>query len=378
VPILVRPVREQIEHDRVIRQLQDKWRKKYRADINPGDERTAVVQAGTAQFYPDLVLTTEGQKKPSAVVEVETGESVNHLEAMSQWATFAKSRIPFYLFVPAASLDTARRLVTDHSIELTELWTYFVIGEQIRFTPVIRSAASAGDVVVERSVPEKRTAKRDKAATAGPATAVVEGVTADEAEVAVEPAAPVVAKAAPQKASASKASADKAGPEKTGAEKAGAEKAAAEKGAEKVGAAGKSGDKAGGEKAAASGAGKSGDKAAAKQVPEKAEKAEKVAAAAVKAPAQPTRPQRSERAAAPAPTARRAASGGRGAAPPPRRKTAVVAKRAATPKRGPARPAAKRAVAAKHPARAAAKAAVRRPAKTSRPAAKRARAQKRK
>ena len=85
MPILVRPVREQIEHDRVIRQLQDKWRRKYQADINPGDERTAVVQAGTVQLYPDVVLTAEGQNKPNAVVEVETGESVNHLEALAEW-----------------------------------------------------------------------------------------------------------------------------------------------------------------------------------------------------------------------------------------------------------------------------------------------------
>ena len=360
MPILVRPVREQIEHDRVIRQLQDKWRRKYRADINPGDERTAVVQAGTAQFYPDLVLTTEGQKKPSAVVEVETGESVNHLEAMSQWATFAKSRIPFYLFVPAASLDTARRLVTDHQIELTELWTYFVIGEQIRFTPVIRAAGSAADSVVDRPTPEKRAGKRDKAAVAEVGSVEKADGLTDESP-------------------ADKAAAEK--PAEKPAEKAAA-KATAEKTADKLA-----------DKQAAKQADKLADRPANRPVDRQLDK---VAAAGKSAetPAPvakrdakpverrtperpPARPQRSERAAAPAPKARRAvATAGRGSAPPPRRK-AAPAKRAATPKRGAARPAAKRAVAAKRPARAAAKAAVRRPAKTSRPAAKRARAQKR-
>ena len=102
MPILVRPVREQIEHDRVIRQLQSKWRKKFKVDANPGDERSGGIKVGAAELFPDLILTSEGGKKPAAVIEIETGESVNHLEAMSQWANFAKSKIPFYLFVPGS------------------------------------------------------------------------------------------------------------------------------------------------------------------------------------------------------------------------------------------------------------------------------------
>src|SRR5205823_5650016 len=34
-PILVRPVREQLEHDRIIRLLHSKWRRKYEAGMNP-------------------------------------------------------------------------------------------------------------------------------------------------------------------------------------------------------------------------------------------------------------------------------------------------------------------------------------------------------
>jgi hypothetical protein len=140
VPILIRPVREQIEHDRVIRQLQVKWQRRFRADMNPGDERNAPLKVGTAQFFPDLILTIEGAKKPTAVVEVETGESVNHLEAMSQWKTYAKSKIPLILFVPTNSLDTTRRLSTEHGIDVAELWSYHSIGEQVRFANVVRSA----------------------------------------------------------------------------------------------------------------------------------------------------------------------------------------------------------------------------------------------
>ena len=55
-PILVRPVREQLEHDRLIRLLQTKLRRKFEAAINPGNEQTTPVGTGTTPIFPDLVL----------------------------------------------------------------------------------------------------------------------------------------------------------------------------------------------------------------------------------------------------------------------------------------------------------------------------------
>ncbi len=55
-PILVRPVREQLEHDRIIRLLQAKNRRKYDAGINPGAEQNVPVGTGPSAVYPDLVL----------------------------------------------------------------------------------------------------------------------------------------------------------------------------------------------------------------------------------------------------------------------------------------------------------------------------------
>ena len=108
-PILVRPVREQLEHDRVIRLLQAKYKRKFDVAINPGNEQTAPVGSGPAAWYPDLVLQERGRKLVG-VVEVETAESVNHLEAMSQWVAFSKFKAPFHLYVPTACIDNARRL----------------------------------------------------------------------------------------------------------------------------------------------------------------------------------------------------------------------------------------------------------------------------
>src|SRR5687768_18312232 len=93
-PILVRPVREQLEHDRVIRLLQAKSRRRYEAGINPGAEQNVAVGTGPSALYPDVVLqSTERGHRLQGVVEVETGESVNHLEALAQWAHFARLKI---------------------------------------------------------------------------------------------------------------------------------------------------------------------------------------------------------------------------------------------------------------------------------------------
>jgi hypothetical protein len=139
-PILVRPVREQAEHDRVIRLLQAKNRRRFDAGINPGAEQNVPVGSGPSAMYPDLVLQSpERGHRLQAVVEVETGESVNHLEALAQWAHFGKLRVPFHLYVPAGMVDVARRLSEDNQIHVDEIWSYHSIGDQVRFTLVHRS-----------------------------------------------------------------------------------------------------------------------------------------------------------------------------------------------------------------------------------------------
>ena len=122
-PILVRPVREQLEHDRLIRfLLLNKYKRRYEAAGNTGDERIASIKVGSTVLFPDIVLT-EG-KKVAGVVEVETGESVNNLEALAEWVHFAKARVPFYLYVPVGSYDSARRLCELRHVRPTEIWTY--------------------------------------------------------------------------------------------------------------------------------------------------------------------------------------------------------------------------------------------------------------
>jgi hypothetical protein len=139
-PILVRPVREQLEHDRVIRLLQAKNKRKYDAGINPGAERNVPVGTGAQALYPDLVLTSlDRGRRIEAVVEVETGESVNHLEALAEWAHFARLRPAFHLYVPSTMVDVARQLCDDNHIAVGEIWSYHGIGDDVRFTLVHRN-----------------------------------------------------------------------------------------------------------------------------------------------------------------------------------------------------------------------------------------------
>ena len=218
-PILVRPVREQLEHDRVIRLLQAKYKRKFEVAINPGNEQTAPVGASDAPWYPDLVLQTpDKNRKLAGVVEVESAESVNHLEAMSQWKAFAGLRVPFHLYLPTGSVDSARRYCADMDIPVAELWAYQSVGDQIRFTLVHRvgppedvketKAARASEPAAE---PRPRAAARPapaRAAAARPAAATRPAAAArprSNGQVARRPAAAAARRpATPARAAAAK------------------------------------------------------------------------------------------------------------------------------------------------------------------------------
>jgi len=169
-PILVRPVREQLEHDRMIRLLQGTCRRRYEAGINPGAEQNAPVGTGAAAIYPDLVLLSQERgHRLQVVIEVETGESVNHLEALAQWAHFAKLRAAFHLYVPAGMVDVARRLCEDNGIQVNEIWSYHTVGDQVRFTLVHRSREASPSARARVAARPAARAARKPARSAKPA-----------------------------------------------------------------------------------------------------------------------------------------------------------------------------------------------------------------
>lgn len=170
-PILVRPVREQLEHDRVIRLLQIKLKRKHDVITNIGEDQTVPVRIGPVQVFPDLLLTSgPGGRKVVGTVEVETAESVNHLEAMAQWAHLGRAKAPFHLYVPAGCVDIARRLAAENAVNVAEIWSYHTIGDQTRFTlvhrtpvPEPRRAAQPRPRDAARPAAAKRTASRPAA-----------------------------------------------------------------------------------------------------------------------------------------------------------------------------------------------------------------------
>jgi len=219
-------VREQLEHDRVIRLLQAKYKRKFEVAINPGNEQTAPVGPAESPWYPDLVLlASERTRKLVGVVEVETSESINHLEAMSQWKTFSSLNVQFHLYVPVSGVDSARRLCADHQIVTTEIWAYHSIGDQIRFTPVQR-APQAVDGKGRSASETREPAAPAKPAAAKPAASSRGAVSRPRTARPVKSAARSTARSKPRAAAArTKSSAASRRGDKTASRKATASKA---------------------------------------------------------------------------------------------------------------------------------------------------------
>ena len=105
---------------------------------------------GPRAVYPDLVLwSLERGHRLQAVVEVETGESVNHLEALAQWAHLSKLRAAFHLYVPAGMVDVARRLCEDNQIRRRT--------KSGAFTPSATRFASRSSIAARKPPPGRPT-----------------------------------------------------------------------------------------------------------------------------------------------------------------------------------------------------------------------------
>ena len=192
-PILVRPVREQFEHDRIIRVLQARYKRKFEVAINPGVEQNASVAINDLTMYPDLVLySPDKARKLQGTIEVETTESINTLEAMAEWGPFSRLKVPFHLYVPPNAIDTVRRLCTEHQIVAAEIWTYHTAVDQVRFTMVDRSPEAAKDAA-------RAAAREARQAPIKPAPAAKKPVAAKKPAKPAKPAK-AVKKAAPKPA----------------------------------------------------------------------------------------------------------------------------------------------------------------------------------
>lgn len=164
-PILTRPVREQLEHDRVIRQLQARYKRKNEVVINPGNEQNQSITVGELVVFPDLLMFAEGGRRLLGTVEVETSESVNAIEARAEWGVYSKLKVPLHLYVPPASVDAVKRICAEYQILVSELWTYTASFDQVRFNMVHRAPdAPVVRMAVAKSDPKPAPAKAKPAA----------------------------------------------------------------------------------------------------------------------------------------------------------------------------------------------------------------------
>jgi len=139
----LRPVREQLEHDHVIRLLQTRLRRRSQIAVNLGDEVTTLT-LGARKLYPDLMLTSNDRVNLlHTIVEVETNESINHLEAMAEWVPYGRVRAMFHLYVPSGCSEKTQQLCKEKKIQVDEIWSYHAVGDNMRFTLAYRAPENA-------------------------------------------------------------------------------------------------------------------------------------------------------------------------------------------------------------------------------------------
>ncbi len=126
-----------------------------------------------------------------AVIEVETVESVNNLEALAEWVPFGRLKPEFHLYVPAAMVDVARRMCTDSNIPVAEIHSYHWIGDEMRFLPVYKAPSdgrAAAAKPAPKAAPPKRAAAKSmkkKPAKAGGAEARQENLETGQTQIAL-------------------------------------------------------------------------------------------------------------------------------------------------------------------------------------------------
>jgi len=84
--------------------------------------------------------------------------------SIAQWAILGRQLSEFALYVPANSVEVTKRLCVENQIGVTEIWTYYEVGDQLRFAQVFRSPVelkiAAARAAASSAAAEKREAER--------------------------------------------------------------------------------------------------------------------------------------------------------------------------------------------------------------------------
>lgn len=101
-------------HDRVIQVAASNLTRtnNYRVYTNPGSQHNTRI----GNQYPDIILTPPNTNNVQFIIEVETIDSVNANEAISQWKIYANLGGTFYLLVPQESRILAGNICKQYGI----------------------------------------------------------------------------------------------------------------------------------------------------------------------------------------------------------------------------------------------------------------------
>jgi hypothetical protein len=80
--------------------------------INPGTQNATSVNS----LYPDIIITSKGDKNVKFIIEVETQDSIN-LNEVEQWKQYSQLGGIFYLLVPRDMKATAEILCHQNEVK---------------------------------------------------------------------------------------------------------------------------------------------------------------------------------------------------------------------------------------------------------------------
>ena len=111
----IRDYNKQNIHDRVIQVAADSLREtnSYIVYINPGTQHNTRI----GDLYPDIILTPTNSNNVQFIIEVETSDSVNANEALTQWRAYSNLGGTFYLLIPQESRILAENICRQYNIQ---------------------------------------------------------------------------------------------------------------------------------------------------------------------------------------------------------------------------------------------------------------------
>jgi len=127
---------DQESHDKLVKLVAESGRytsENYTMYTNPNGPSQWQKSAGKVndeEQYPDIVGISKTTNNSTIIAEIETETSVTEEESQ-QWKDYAKLGISFYLYVPLANVEDAKKLLKEKNITIKGLRGYEVKDEKI-------------------------------------------------------------------------------------------------------------------------------------------------------------------------------------------------------------------------------------------------------